>query len=290
MTALIIDGKAIAKEVRNEVRERASCVQQKLGRPAGFAVVLVGEDPASQVYVRTKSKKASECGIKVLDVHLPHDTSDIVLQEKLRELSQQKEIDGILLQLPLPAHLDEFAALLCIEPAKDVDCLHPYNQGLLMRSAGSFRPCTPAGCIRLIDDARKQMGLSDNLSGLKAVVMGRSILVGRPIGLMLLERHCTVTMCHSRTLEFQVHSREADILIAAVGREKLIQGDAIKPGAVVIDVGINRNDEGKLVGDVDFHGAAEVAGAITPVPGGVGPMTIAMLLSNTVLAAENALT
>ncbi|MCB0360587.1 MAG: bifunctional 5,10-methylenetetrahydrofolate dehydrogenase/5,10-methenyltetrahydrofolate cyclohydrolase, partial [Bdellovibrionales bacterium] len=205
---------------------------------------------------------------------------------QLRALSGNPAVDGILLQLPLPNGLDEFAALLAIDPGKDVDGLHPYNQGLLLRGETTFVPCTPAGSMALIDEARKLLGLPKSLDGLHAVVLGRSILVGKPIAQLLLQRNCTVVQCHSRTRELATECRRADILIAAVGRPKLVRGDWIKHGAIVIDVGINRLDDGSLAGDVTFEEAAVVAGAITPVPKGVGPMTIAMLMKNTVQAAQ----
>lgn len=289
MAAEIIDGKELSKSVRASLTTRVQDLAPKLGRAPSLAVVLVGEDPASQVYVRSKSKQAAKVGIDVIDRKFPETISNVELQQELRTLSEKPELDGILLQLPLPAGLDEYQALLSIAPDKDVDGLHPFNQGLLLRGADAFRPCTPLGVMHLVDKGRQLLGLDTNLSGCQAVIAGRSILVGKPMGFLLLERHCTVTTCHSRTKDLAAECRKADILVAAVGRDELIKGDWVKPGAVVIDVGINRRDDGSLVGDVAYNEALEVAGAITPVPGGVGPMTIAMLLSNTVDSAARKL-
>ncbi len=286
MTAQIIDGKSLAKEVKANLKSRVSEITPKLGRAPMLAVVLVGEDPASQVYVRSKTKAAKACGMDVTDVKLSADISNTLLQEKLSELSSNPGVDGILLQLPLPKGLDEFLALQCISPEKDVDGLHPVNQGLLVRGAEGHRACTPLGAMLLIEKGRELLGKDKNLSGEHAVVVGRSILVGKPIAMLLLERHCTVTMCHSRTKDLNQEVKRADIVVAAVGVPKLINADAIKPGAIVIDVGINRLEDGTLVGDVDFESVSEVAGAITPVPGGAGPMTIAMLLANTVVSSQ----
>lgn len=268
-----------------------------LGRKPCLAVVLVGENPASKVYVSSKTKKAEACGIDHRDYHLPADVGDSKLQELLHELSSDQMIDGILLQLPLPAGLDEFGALLAIDPEKDVDGLHPMSQGLLMRGAKDYpgpggrklpahRSCTPKGCMVLIDRALAELGRKD-LAGLKAVVLGRSVLVGKPIAQLLTERNCTVTLCHSKTRNLAAECRAADILVAAIGRPEMVGADCIGEGAIVIDVGINRKDDGKIVGDVAFGPASAKAAAITPVPGGVGPMTIAMLLENTVAAAQS---
>ncbi len=287
MAAKIINGKELSKTTRAALKTRVQELEPKLGRAPKLAVVLVGEDPASQVYVASKSKLAKKCGIEPVDIKLDADVSDEELQEKLTELSSDPTVDGILLQLPLPKGLDEYSALLKISPDKDVDGLHHSNQGLLMRGAPAHRPCTPKGCIELVKEGRKLLGLDTNLSGLSAVVLGRSVLVGKPVALMLLEENCTVTLCHSRSKDLAKICREADVLVAAVGRPEMLGGDYIKPGSIVIDVGINRLDDGRLVGDVNFSEAAEVAAAITPVPGGVGPMTIAMLLSNTVSAAAS---
>ncbi|MFN8389186.1 MAG: bifunctional methylenetetrahydrofolate dehydrogenase/methenyltetrahydrofolate cyclohydrolase FolD [Bdellovibrionota bacterium] len=285
MSAITISGKALADEIQRSLAERVEGLKSKLGRPPGLAVVLVGENPASQVYVRSKSKNAKKCGIHVVDRTLPATTSNEALHRTLNELNHDPEVDGILLQLPLPKGLDEFSALLCISPEKDADGLHPTNQGLLLRGADAPRPCTPFGVMKLIDRGLTELGASTDLSGKHAVVVGRSILVGKPAAMMLLERNCTVEICHSKSADLRASCRRADILVAAVGRPKMITADHIKPGAIVIDVGINQDTDGKLCGDVDFDSAVETAGALTPVPGGVGPMTIAMLLSNTVDAA-----
>lgn len=286
MSAVVIDGKLLAQEIQLKLKNEVEQLSPKLGRPPGLAVVLVGENPASQVYVKSKSKKAKECGISVIDVVFPTNVSDEELQDKLYSLSADPKIDGILLQLPLPKNLNEFAALLAIAPDKDADGLHPMNQGLLLRAAPAPRPCTPFGVMKLIEKACTSLNMSTDISGKKAVVVGRSILVGKPQVLLLLEKNCTVEICHSKTKDLKATCREADILVAAVGRAKIINEEYIKPGAIVIDVGINHDSEGKLCGDVDFESASKVAGAITPVPGGVGPMTIAMLLFNTVQAAK----
>ena len=248
--------------------------------------MLVGDNPASQVYVRSKSKRAQACGLSVTDVKLPGDVSQASLEAALKQLNSDPAVDGILLQLPLPKGLDELSALCAIDPRKDADGLHPANQGLLVRAAPAPRPCTPFGVMKLIAQARKQLGLDPKISGLHAVVVGRSILVGKPQALLLLEENCTVTVCHSKTVDLAAECRRADIVVAAVGRPQLVTKAFLKPGAIVIDVGINQDASGKLVGDVEFAGACEVAAAVTPVPGGVGPMTIAMLLSNTVDIAK----
>ena len=286
MSAQIIDGKALAAAVQEQLGREVQQVKSKLGRAPHLAVVLVGDNPASKVYVKSKSKKARGCGIEVTDLTLPSDITDELLQKELSSLSAKPELDGILLQLPLPPHLNEFAALCCVRQDLDVDGLNPFNQGLLMRSAKTHQPCTPKGCIKLIEQARAQLGLSDDLRGLNAVVVGRSILVGKPMAMLLLDRHCTVTVCHSRTKDLAETCKRADILVAAVGRAEMITKDFISPGSIVIDVGINRTDDGRLVGDVLYKDALQIAGAVTPVPGGVGPMTIAMLLSNTVDSAR----
>ncbi|MCL4147566.1 UNVERIFIED_CONTAM: hypothetical protein GTU68_027371 [Idotea baltica] len=277
MSGILIDGKSVSKRVLSELKaDVAEFVS--LGKPAPLlAVVLVGEDPASQVYVRSKTKRAKTAGMDVLDTILPADVSNSDLQNTLVELSRNPKVDGILLQLPLPSGLDEFAALLCITPEKDVDGLHPFSQGLLVRGADGFKPCTPYGSMILIEEACLLLKKPSDLSGMNAVVVGRSVLVA----------NCTVSVCHSRTKDLKAHTSQADILIAAVGRPELITGDYVKPGAIVIDVGINRTEEGSLVGDCEFDSCAAVAGAITPVPGGVGPMTIAVLLQNTLYSARN---
>jgi len=280
MGARNIDGKAIAAAVREEVRVRAEAHAAQYGRAPGLEVVLVGDDPASQVYVRNKERAAAKAGIRGAVHRLPADTSQQALIALVRRLNEDETVDGILVQLPLPPHLDAAAVVDTLDPGKDVDGLHPHNAGLLLADRPGLRPCTPSGCMRLIAEA----GLE--LKGKRAVVIGRSNLVGKPLALMLLAQHATVTMAHSRTVDLAGLSREADVLVAAVGRAGLVRGDWVKPGAVVIDVGINRDDGGQLCGDVVYEDAAERASAITPVPGGVGPMTIAMLLDNTVRAAD----
>ncbi len=279
MTAQILDGKALAKTVRAEVAEQAAELATR-GITPGLAVVLVGDDPASQVYVRSKERAAAKVGVKTFDHRLPATTTQADLMALIDKLNADDEVDGILVQLPLPDGLDQEPVLDAISPAKDVDGLHPDNQGRLSQCRPRFIACTPKGCMRLI----AQSGI--DLSGKRAVVVGRSALVGKPIAMLLTNAHATVTVCHSRTTDIAEEVGRADVVIAAVGREKMIKGDWLKPGAVVIDVGINRNADGKLVGDVDFDSAVEVAGAITPVPGGVGPMTIASLLGNTVESAR----
>ncbi len=285
MSALVIDGKELAKEIEQNLSLEVRRITEALSRPPGLAVVLVGDNPASQVYVRSKSKRAIACGLTVRDVKLPGDVSQAQLEQEIAELNRDGEVDGILLQLPLPKGLNEFRAVCAIDPAKDADGLHPVSQGLLMRGAPAPRPCTPFGVMKLIAKGREMMGQPSAIAGLHAVVLGRSILVGKPQALLLLEENCTVTVCHSRTADLAAECRRADILVAAVGRAELVKRDFVKPGALVIDVGINQGANG-LVGDVAFAEVSEVASAITPVPGGVGPMTIAMLLSNTVALAE----
>ena len=278
MVARILDGKATAKEVRATVAADVSRLVAS-GVTPGLAVVLVGEDPASQVYVRNKDRAAAEAGIAVRTVKLPAETTQDELLSVVEGLNSDPAIHGILVQLPLPGDLDEDAVVRAISSDKDVDGLHPMNVAALVQGTPGLRPCTPAGCIELLDRAGFQ------LEGQHVVVVGRSMLVGKPVAQLALERNATVTICHSRTRDLAKVVGEADVLIAAVGRPKLIQGGWIRPGAVVLDVGINRGEDGKLVGDVDFEAASERAAAITPVPGGIGPMTIAMLLANTVEAA-----
>lgn len=278
--AIIIDGKAVAAKVRQEVARDVQDFERQYGRAPGLHVVLVGEDPASQVYVRNKEKAALQVGIRGVTHSLPASTSEAELLALIDLLNADPSVDGILVQLPLPQGLTERAAIDRIDPKKDVDGLHPVNAGLLASSRPAIASCTPLGCLRLLDE------VGVDLKGLHAVVVGRSNLVGKPVAQLLLSRHATVTIAHSRTRDLPGICRQADVLIAAVGKAKLIQGDWIKEGAVVIDVGTNRGDDGKLVGDVDFEAARLRAKAISPVPGGVGPMTIACLLSNTVAAAR----
>jgi methylenetetrahydrofolate dehydrogenase (NADP+) / methenyltetrahydrofolate cyclohydrolase len=279
VSAQLLDGRAVAKQVRAEVAADAARFAERFGRPPGLEVVLVGEDPASQVYVRNKERAAGKSGIRGAVHRLAADTSQAALLALLDQLNTDDAVDGILVQLPVPEGLDELATTDRIDPAKDVDGLHPLNAGRLLAGRPGLRPCTPRGCMRLLE----QTDVAP--SGQRAIVLGRSNLVGKPIGQMLLAANCTVTLAHSRTRALAERVREADVVVAAVGRPRMVQGDWIKPGAVVIDVGINRLEDGSLCGDVDFEAASARAGWITPVPRGVGPMTIAMLLRNTVDAA-----
>lgn len=291
MTAQIIDGKAIAQKVRDEVREAVAQMAAEANYTPGLATVLVGDDPASATYVRSKQRACEELNIRSVGHNLPADVSQEELQALVAQLNADPNINGILVQLPLPKHIDEEAILNSIDLEKDVDGFHPVNIGRLSMKGRRplFIPCTPAGCIRLLEE------VGATFSGAEAVVVGRSNIVGLPMAMLLQERNATVTICHSRTRDLAAHTRRADILVAAVGRAEMITGDMLKPGVIVIDVGVNRVDDPtrkrgyRLVGDVEFASAKEVAGAITPVPGGVGPMTIAMLMKNTLRAAEIAL-
>ena len=275
--AEILDGRALAKRLnQGSVRPAAA----RLSRPPGLAVVLVGEDPASQVYVKRKTLVAERVGFSQKQIHLPADTGEDALLEIVSGLNVDPEVDGILVQLPLPAGLDTQKVLDAVDPGKDVDGFHPANAGRLAQGRPRFVPCTPLGVMRLLEEG----GVP--LEGRQAVVIGRSDIVGKPMMHLLLSAHCTVTVCHSRTRDLPGVLSEADIVIAAVGRPGLVQGEWIKPGAAVVDVGINRLPDGRLCGDVDFEGAASRAGWITPVPGGVGPMTIAMLMENTLKSAS----
>nr|WP_047575578.1 bifunctional methylenetetrahydrofolate dehydrogenase/methenyltetrahydrofolate cyclohydrolase FolD [Methylobacterium sp. ZNC0032] len=276
--ARIIDGKATAAALRAEIGREVAAIKANRGIVPGLHVVLVGEDPASKVYVASKEKLAVEVGMNSVAHRLPAETTEAQLLAKLAELNADDSVDGILVQLPLPKHIDTGRIIDAIDPAKDVDGLHPINAGLLAGGKNGLVPCTPLGCMLLLKQARP------SLSGLDAVVIGRSELVGRPVAQLLLQADCTVTIAHSRTRDLAAVVKRADIVIAAVGRPRMVKGDWIKPGATVIDVGINRLPDGKLTGDVDFAEAVKVAGAITPVPGGVGPMTIACLLKNTLTA------
>jgi methylenetetrahydrofolate dehydrogenase (NADP+)/methenyltetrahydrofolate cyclohydrolase len=280
MSAQILDGKAVAETVRREVQVRAEAFAAKHGRKPGLEVVIVGDDPASHVYVNSKEKTSGSVGMRGLVHRMPASTSQAELMAKVASLNADANVDGILVQLPLPKGLHTEQVVHAIDPRKDVDGLHPVNAGLLATGGKGLRPCTPSGCMRLI----KETGI--DLIGKRAIVVGRSNLVGKPVAFMLLEQHATVTLAHSRTVDLAQRVAESDVVIAAVGVAELIKGSWIKPGAVVIDVGMNRNAAGKLVGDVEFATARETAGWITPVPGGVGPMTIAMLMANTVEAAE----
>ncbi len=278
MTATRIDGKAAAAALRAEVAGAVEGLKRATGRAPGLATVLVGEDPASAVYVRSKNKATAEAGMESFAHNLPADTSEADLLALVDRLNADPAVDGILVQLPLPPHIDASKVITRIDPDKDVDGFHPVNAGRLAIGLPGFVPCTPLGCLKLIKAER------GDISGLEAVVVGRSNIVGKPMALLLLAESATVTVAHSRTRELADVVRRADIVVAAVGRARMIPGDWIKPGATVIDVGINRTDHG-LVGDVDYDSASEVAGAITPVPGGVGPMTIACLIRNTFVSA-----
>ena len=271
-----IDGREVAARVREEVRLRVA--EHASGVRPGLATVLVCDDPASAVYVRSKRKACDKVGIESIHHEFPASIGQQDLLAHIDELNARSDVHGILVQLPLPSGLDEKAVIERISPDKDVDGLHPVSQGRLLGGVPGFRPCTPLGCMRLLEET----GI--DLRGKRAVVVGRSLLVGKPVGLLLLERHATVTFCHSRTADLAAEVASADVLIAAIGKPRAIPGSWIKPGAIVIDVGINRTDDG-LVGDVDYEAARERAAFITPVPGGVGPMTIAMLLWNTADAA-----
>lgn len=288
MSAKIIDGKQIGQEIRDEVKV---AVEERLknGLPApGLATVLVGENPASQVYVRSKQKACAEVGINSFGHHLPEDATQEEVEALVRELNADPAVNGILVQLPLPRHLDEEKVLSAIDLNKDVDGFHPINIGRLAQKGREpvFVPCTPAGCMVLLERAGAQ------LSGANAVVLGRSNIVGMPVALLLVKANATVTICHSRTRDLPSVVREADVLVAAIGQPEFVKKEWVKPGAIVIDVGINQKEDAtakrgyRLVGDVAFDEVSEVAGAITPVPGGVGPMTIAMLIQNTLRAAE----
>jgi methylenetetrahydrofolate dehydrogenase (NADP+) / methenyltetrahydrofolate cyclohydrolase len=284
--AEVIDGKAFAERLRARVADLASGFERAAGRKAGLAVVLVGEDPASEVYVRSKGKATIACGMESFEHRLPAATEQAALLDLVERLNADPRVDGILVQLPLPAHIDANQVIAAIDPDKDVDGFHVINAGRLATGLDGFVPCTPLGCMMLLKD---ELG---DLSGKEAVVIGRSNIVGKPMAQLLTRESCTVTIAHSRTRDLPGVVRRADIVIAAVGRPEMVRADWIKPGACVIDVGINRlpapepGGKGRLVGDVAFAEVSEVAGAITPVPGGVGPMTIAVLLRNTLVAAH----
>jgi methylenetetrahydrofolate dehydrogenase (NADP+)/methenyltetrahydrofolate cyclohydrolase len=279
MSARIIDGNALSATVRGQLAERAAALSARGITPC-LAVVLVGEDAASAVYVRNKVAACEKAGVRSLKFVYPTDSAQAELMTKIAELNADPSVHGILVQLPLPKHFDADAVLEAIDPAKDVDGFHAENIGALAQGNPRFIPCTPYGVMKMLE--------SENvpLKGAEVVIVGRSNIVGKPMALLLLAKSATVTICHSQSKDLAFHTRRADILVAAVGRAKMITGDMIKPGATVIDVGINRTPEGKLCGDVDFDSAKDVAGLITPVPGGVGPMTITMLLANTLESAE----
>ena len=282
-TATIIDGKQFAARLRAGIATQVAQLKAEQGVTPGLTVVLVGEDPASQIYVRNKGLQAREAGMNSFEHRLPATATQAELLARIAELNRDPTVNGILVQLPLPKQIDPQAVIEAIAVAKDVDGFHPLNAGLLAVGGTAMVPCTPLGCLILLKD---RLG---DLSGQKAVVLGRSNIVGKPMAALLLREHCTVTIAHSRTRDLADECRQADVLVAAVGKAQMVKGDWIKPGATVIDVGINRfptpDGKGRLVGDVDFASAVEVAGAITPVPGGVGPMTIACLLLNTLTAA-----
>ena len=282
MSAQLLDGKLMSDALRAEIAQRVSALKEK-GIHPGLAVILVGEDPASQIYVRNKGIGCEQVGIHSVTIRMPAETTQDELESQIRALNADDSIHGILVQLPLPKHLDEATALAVIVPEKDVDGFHIQNAGKLMNGLPGVVACTPKGALEMI----RRTGV--NLSGKEAVVVGRSNIVGKPMAMLLLQQNCTVTMCHSRTADLAAHTRRADVLVAAVGKAHFITADMVKPGAIVIDVGINRLENGKVVGDVDFENVKEVASFITPVPGGVGRMTITMLLENTVEAAEKLL-
>ncbi|HEY4394852.1 MAG TPA: bifunctional methylenetetrahydrofolate dehydrogenase/methenyltetrahydrofolate cyclohydrolase FolD [Polyangia bacterium] len=279
MSAKILDGKALAARIKGELGQTVTALRAR-GVEPGLAVVLVGEDPASQIYVRNKTASCVQAGIRTFDHRLPATTSQAELLALVKKLNADPAVDGILIQLPLPAGLDARPIMEAVDPRKDVDGIHPDNLGHLLMGEPRFVACTPFGIMKLIEES----GLA--LAGTNAVVVGRSNMVGKPMAALLTNANATVTLCHSRTRELGAVVGSADLVVAAVGRPEMVRGAWIKPGAVVIDVGINRRDDGKLLGDVEFAAAAERASAITPVPGGVGPMTIAMLLANTVTSAQ----
>ncbi len=279
MAAKIIDGKALAARVRSALAEEAKQLTARGFQP-GLAVVLVGEDPASQIYVRNKTKALLDAGFRCFDHKRPATTSETELLELVRTLNQDRAVDGILVQLPLPSHIDSKRVLLAIDPAKDVDGFHPENLGRLLIGEPRFIACTPYGIMKLIEEA------GTKVRGASAVVVGRSNIVGKPVAVLLTAADATVTICHSKTKDLPAVIGTADILVAAIGKAEMIRGEWIKPGSTVIDVGTNRTADGKLVGDVEFASAVQRAAAITPVPGGVGPMTIAMLLANTLESAK----
>lgn len=281
MTAEIIDGKKIAAQVKSDAAQKAVMYRQLYGRQIGLAVILVGSDPASEIYVRNKKIACEQCNIAAFEYNLPAETSQDEIIELIEKINADKNIDGLLVQLPLPKNIDEKAVLSHVSPQKDVDGFHAVNAGNLVLGNDCLAACTPSGIIRLIDST------GVDITGKHAVVVGRSNIVGKPAALMLLKRNATVTVCHSKTKELTRYTSDADVLVAAIGKKEFFTGDMIKPGAIVIDVGMNR-ENGKLYGDVHFPSAVQVASYITPVPGGVGPMTVAMLIENTVKAAYRA--
>ncbi|MFM8624140.1 MAG: bifunctional methylenetetrahydrofolate dehydrogenase/methenyltetrahydrofolate cyclohydrolase FolD [Betaproteobacteria bacterium] len=279
MTAQLIDGNALSKQLRSEVARRVQTLKQR-GLTPGLAVILVGEDAASQVYVRNKVKACEEAGLNSVLERYGADLTEAQLLDRVRALNEDPGIHGILVQLPLPSQINSHKVIEAISPAKDVDGFHIASAGALMTGMPGFWPCTPHGCMKMLES------IDYELRGKHAVVIGRSNIVGKPMALMLLQKDATVTICHSRTKDLKAHTRTADLIIAAVGRPRMLTADMVKPGTVVIDVGMNRDVDGRLCGDVDFAGVSQVASYITPVPGGVGPMTITMLLVNTLESAE----
>ncbi|MFQ5682336.1 MAG: bifunctional methylenetetrahydrofolate dehydrogenase/methenyltetrahydrofolate cyclohydrolase FolD [Candidatus Binatia bacterium] len=280
---MIINGKIVSQEIRKEIKEEIRGLERRWGMSPGLAVVLVGDDPASHVYVRNKEKACREVGISSQEHLLSATVSEKEVLTLVHNLNRDEKVHGILVQLPLPSHIHAEKILEAISPQKDVDGFHPVNQGLLLLGGESFKPCTPMGIMKLLDS------VGCDPKGKNAVVVGRSNIVGKPVALMLLARHATVTLCHSRTANLREEIGRADILVVAIGKAGMVRGDWVKPGAVVIDVGVNRMPNGKLMGDVDFEGAKDRAAWISPVPGGVGPMTICMLLFNTLRAAKESL-
>ena len=276
MAAIVMDGKALATKIKGEVAVQVAVMEQK----PGLAVILVGNNQASRVYVNGKKKDCGECGIYSQEYTLPEDTTQQELLELIEQLNEREDIDGILVQLPLPRHLDEKEVLLAIRPDKDVDCFHPFNVGRMMIGEEGFKPCTPAGVMRMLEE----YGIDP--AGKRCVIVGRSNIVGKPQAMLMVQKNATVTICHTKTADLKAECLNADILVAAAGRVNLITGDMVKEGAVVVDVAMNRNDEGKLCGDVDYNECVVKASYITPVPGGVGPLTRAMLMENTLLAAK----
>ncbi len=279
MSAKILDGKMVSKRIKDELKNEVTALKEK-GITPGLAVIIVGEDPASQIYVASKERACAEIGVYSEKHALPAETTEEQLLALIADLNKRPEISGILCQLPLPGHINEERILLSIDPSKDVDAFHPANVGKIMIGNFDFLPCTPAGVMELIAES----GI--DITGKNCVVIGRSNIVGKPMSMLLLHKHGTVTICHSRTENLAEITKKADILVAAVGRANFVTADMVKEGAVVIDVGMNRPEGGKLCGDVDYEAVSQVASAITPVPGGVGPMTIAMLMKNTVKAAQ----
>jgi methylenetetrahydrofolate dehydrogenase (NADP+)/methenyltetrahydrofolate cyclohydrolase len=280
MSAKIIDGKKVSAAVKNRVRENTEIYKEETGKTPGLAVIIVGDNSASRVYVNNKKKACAEVGFESFEYALPESTTEAELLSLVSSLNSDEKVNGILVQLPLPKQIDENRIINAINPIKDVDAFHPENVGHIMIGDYSFLPCTPAGVMELLDSENIE------IKGKRCVVIGRSNIVGKPMSMLLLHRHGTVTICHSRTENLAEVTKEADILIAAVGKAKFVTADMVKSGAAVIDVGMNRDENGKLCGDVDFGSVSEVAGYITPVPGGVGPMTIAMLMQNTLNAAN----